>query len=477
MKVLKNFIYNFLYKVLTIILPFITVPYVTRIFSPNIMGSYNYTASITTYFTMFGMLGIVTYGSNQIAKVSHRGKQEISYTFSSIYYFQLLTTGIATLCYLLYILLFPGQYQQYFLVQIFSLLSIMLDISWLFQGIEDFKNIVIRNTFVKMLGVVCIFLFIKSPSDIYLYILMMSLSSMISQGFMWFNVKNYVSLVKVSIQEVLSNFRPTLSFFLPQVSITIYNTLDRIILGSLSSVFDVGIYTQAVNINSILISLVATLSAVLLPRMTNLYAQGKHEEVQRVMSSSMLFNSIITFPTVFGMLLVSQEFVHLFLGRQYAESYVAINIVVFALIPIAFSEIVGRQTLIPTDNVKLFTASVMSGAVVSIVLNMLAIPLFGYRGAAVTLVVVETVVCVLMTYFARKYLDIVDLLKIATKPLVASVVTGTLVYLLFSSVLSISNNLLSMLLKVIFYSIVYGFLLLLTKTISHKELSLLRKKR
>ena len=145
MKVLKNFIYNLLYKVLTIILPFITVPYVTRIFNPNIMGSYNYTASITAYFTMFGMLGLVTYGSNKIAKVSHRGKQEISYTFSSIYYFQLLTTGIATLCYLLYILLFPGQYQQYFLVQIFSLLSIMLDISWLFQGIEDFISYLLLN--------------------------------------------------------------------------------------------------------------------------------------------------------------------------------------------------------------------------------------------------------------------------------------------------------------------------------------------
>ena len=149
---------------------------------------------------------------------------------------------------------------------------------------------------------------------------------------------------------------------------------------------------------------------------------------------------------------------------------------VFALIPIAFSEIVGRQTLIPTDNVKLFTASVMSGAVVSIVLNMLAIPLFGYRGAAVTLVVVETVVCVLMTYFARKYLDILDLLRIAIKPLAASIMTGILIYLLFSSVLSISNNLLSILLKVVVYSVVYGSLLLLTKTISHKEFSLLRKK-
>ena len=473
MKVLKNFIYNFLYKVLTIILPFITVPYVTRIFSPNIMGSYNYTASITTYFTMFGMLGIVTYGSNQVAKVSHKDKEEVSHTFSSIYYFQLMTTGIATLCYLLYILLFPGRYQQYFLVQIFSLLSIMLDISWLFQGVEDFKNIVIRNTLVKISSVACIFLFIKIPSDIYLYILIMSLSSMISQGVMWLNVKNYVSLVKVSMKEVLSNFRPTLSFFLPQVSITIYNTLDRIILGSLSSVFDVGIYTQAVNINSIL---VATLSAVLLPKMTNLYAQGKHEEVQRVMSSSMLFNSIITFPIVFGMLLVSQEFVYLFLGRQYAESYVAINIVVFALIPIAFSEIVGRQTLIPTDNVKLFTASVMSGAVVSIVLNMLAIPLFGYRGAAVTLVVVETVVCVLMTYFARKYLDILDLLRIAIKPLVVSIMTGIIVHLLFFYVLSISNDLLSLLSKVIIYSIIYGALLLLTGTITKHEVFMLRRK-
>lgn len=464
-----------MYKVLTIILPFITIPYVTRIFSPNIMGSYNYTASITTYFTMFGMLGIVTYGSNQVAKVSHKGKEEVSHTFSSIYYFQLMTTGIATLCYLLYILLFPGRYQQYFLVQIFSLLSIMLDISWLFQGVEDFKNIVIRNTLVKISSVACIFLFIKIPSDIYLYILIMSLSSMISQGVMWLNVKNYVSLVKVSMKEVLSNFRPTLSFFLPQVSITIYNTLDRIILGSLSSVFDVGIYTQAVNINSILISLVATLSAVLLPRMTNLYAQGKHEEVQRVMSSSMLFNSIITFPTVFGMLLVSQEFVHLFLGRQYAESYVAINIVVFALIPIAFSEIVGRQTLIPTDNVKLFTASVMSGAVVSIVLNMLAIPLFGYRGAAVTLVVVETVVCVLMTYFARRYLNILELLKVAVKPLIISILVGTVVFITFE-VISIENDFLKIILKIILYGIVYLGLLIITKTVSKSEISMLRRR-
>ena len=382
-----------------------------------------------------------------------------------------------TLLYILYIFTFSEQYQQYFVVQIFSLIAIMFDISWLFQGLEDFKSIVIRNTIVKLVSVVFIFLFVRDQSDIYIYILIISLSSLFSQVIMWLSIKDYVRLVRVDIREVLLNFKPTLSFFLPQISISIYNTLDRIILGSLGNTFDVGIYTQAVNLNSILISLVATLSAVLLPRMTNLYAQGKRAEVSRVMKTSMLFNCMLTFPVVVGVLLVSQEFVQIFLGKGYAETYIAINIVVFSLIPIAFSEIVGRQTLIPTDNVRYFTISVVTGAVVSILLNLLAIPLWGYRGAAFTLVIVEIIVCILMSYYARNYLDIVGLLKIATKPLVASVVTGTLVYLLFSSVLSISNNLLSMLLKVIVYSIVYGFLLLLTKTISHKEVSLLRKRR
>ena len=163
------------------------------------------------------------------------------------------------------------------------------------------------------------------------------------------------------------------------------------------------------------------------------------------------------------------------LGRQYAESYVAINIVVFALIPIAFSEIVGRQTLIPTDNVKLFTASVMSGAVVSIVLNMLAIPLFGYRGAAVTLVVVETVVCVLMTYFARRYLNILELLKVAVKPLIISILVGTVVFITFE-VISIQNDFLKIILKIILYGIVYLGLLIITKTVSKSEISMLRRR-
>ncbi|MBJ6746086.1 flippase [Streptococcus sp. 121] len=473
MKVIKNFIYNFLYKILTIILPLITVPYVTRIFSPDIMGGYNYTASITAYFTMFGMLGIITYGSNQIAKVSHRSKEEISHTFSSIYYFQLLTTSISLLTYLVYIFIFPGQFQTYFIMQILTVVASMIDISWLFQGVEDFKNIVIRNTIIKLLSVLCIFIFIKEPSDIYLYVFVLSISALISQLIMWLNVRKYVDLVKIPGHEILAHFRPTIAFFLPQISISIYNTLDRILLGSLGSIADVGLYTQAININAILINVVATLSAVLLPRMTNLHAQGKKEEVKRVMTLSMLFNSLITFPIVIGMLLVSQEFVRLFFGSSYSEAYIAINIIVFALVPIAFSEIVGRQTLIPTDNVKYFTVSVFTGAIISVLLNSVLIPNFGYRGAGVTMVIVETIVCALMTYFARNYLDLKQLSIIAIKPLVCSIVTGLSVYFIFQFI-TIKSDFMSIAMKVVVFGVIYGVLLVLTRTITKKEFGVLR---
>ncbi|HEM5178441.1 TPA: flippase [Streptococcus suis] len=475
MKVFKNFIYNFVYKILTIILPFITVPYVTRIFAPEVLGKYNYTASIATYFTMFGMLGILIYGSNQIAKNVHKGREVLSATFSSIYYFQLLTTLIATLSFVLYIFLFPSAYKIFFLIQIFSLISNMIDISWLFQGVEDFKSIVVRNIFVKLASVALIFTLIKNSSDIYSYILIMTISNLLSQMIIWANMNKYVKLIRVSWKSIISHLKPTISFFLPQMSITLYNTIDRVILGSFGGVYDVGIYTQAININTILISLVATLSAVLLPRMTSLYAQGKHEEISNMMEYSMLFNSLLTFPTVIGMQLINHDFVQWFLGEGYGETAIAISIVVFSLIPISFSEIVGRQTLIPTDNVKQFTISVMIGTIVSVVLNFQLIPVLGYKGAAITMVIVEIVVCICMAYFARTHINIIKLLFIAMKPLFNAVLTGLLVYLI-SANMHFSNMLYSILFKIVLFVIIYSLLLILTKTVTSKEISVLKRK-
>ena len=63
MKVLKNYAYNLSYQLLVIILPIVTTPYVTRVFSSNDLGTYGYFNSIVTYFLLLATLGVANYGT------------------------------------------------------------------------------------------------------------------------------------------------------------------------------------------------------------------------------------------------------------------------------------------------------------------------------------------------------------------------------------------------------------------------------
>ena len=63
MKVLKNYAYNLSYQLLVIILPIITTPYVTRVFSSDDLGTYGYFNSIVTYFILLATLGVANYGT------------------------------------------------------------------------------------------------------------------------------------------------------------------------------------------------------------------------------------------------------------------------------------------------------------------------------------------------------------------------------------------------------------------------------
>lgn len=181
MKVLKNYAYNLSYQLLVIILPIITTPYVTRVFSSDDLGMYGYFNSIVTYFILLATLGVANYGTKEIS--SHR--KEVEKTFWGIYCLQLMATCLAISLYIILCLLVPSMNNPIAYILGFSLLSRGLDISWLFQGLEDFKKITARNTMVKLLGVVSIFLFVKKPSDLYLYILLIVAYDLLGQLSMW----------------------------------------------------------------------------------------------------------------------------------------------------------------------------------------------------------------------------------------------------------------------------------------------------
>ena len=146
-KVIKNHLYNLSYQILTIILPIITVPYVTRIFTSEDLGNYGFYNSIVSYFSLFAMLGIGIYGTKQIAAAN-----DVSSTFWNIYAIQLISSILAISVYVIAILSIPQMRGIIPLILGIVLFTKMLDISWLFAGKEEFKKITLRNTVVKVTG-------------------------------------------------------------------------------------------------------------------------------------------------------------------------------------------------------------------------------------------------------------------------------------------------------------------------------------
>lgn len=74
---------------------------------------------------------------------------------------QCIATIIVTVIYLFYVELFSGTYKSIALIFTIWVVGSFLDIDWFWFGLEEFKKVTIRNVVVKLLTVICIFLFVK----------------------------------------------------------------------------------------------------------------------------------------------------------------------------------------------------------------------------------------------------------------------------------------------------------------------------
>ena len=244
MQIVKNFIYNVSYQLLVIILPLITVPYVSNILGAEGIGNYAFTYANMQYFIIFGMVGISIYGNRNIAYVRDN-KEKLKNTFYSIYTLQLITTTISLILYLIFVLVFNNKgYRWLYIAQGINILAAMVDISWLFIGLEQFKKTVFRNTIVKLVSLASIFIFVKSSEDTIIYTIIIALSSLIGNLTFWLYIPNTIGFKKIKIDRLSLHLKSSLSLFIPQIAIQIYLLLDRTMLGIITDTIQVGYYEK-----------------------------------------------------------------------------------------------------------------------------------------------------------------------------------------------------------------------------------------
>ena len=168
--VVKNYIYNLSYQILILILPLVTTPYISRVLGAENIGIYSYTLSISAFFILFGSLGIALYGKREIAYLQ-KDKKNYSKAFWEILILRVITMSISLIIFY-FTFARNGEYQNYYKILLLEIIANCIDISWLFQGLEEFKKTVIRNMIVKLISVVCIFTFVKTKQDLTIYFIM-----------------------------------------------------------------------------------------------------------------------------------------------------------------------------------------------------------------------------------------------------------------------------------------------------------------
>lgn len=448
----KNLGYQVLFQTIRILMPIITIPIVSNALGSKGIGISLFSGSIAEYFVLFSSLGIGIYGNREIAIVRD-DPEKLTRTFSELIILKILTTGTSLIGYFVLVqMFFEGNTFIYFL-QSFHILAVLFDISWFFMGLEDFKKVTLSNLSIQVLMFLSIVLFIKDYSDLYLYVFIIAFANTLSQAVIWVFARKYVRFQHIELSSLLHHLKQMWVYFIPQIAITLYSTLNQTILGVISGEVEVGIYGNAVKLSTTIVTMISTINNVMLPRMSNLFANQQLQLIKTSLSNVIHGQLFISIPAVFGLCAVISSLVPWFFGQDFLGLIQLIPIYSVVIIAVPLGMSVSNLYLLPTGNTRTYTFSVFLGAGMSVVLNLLLIPSFGALGAIVTTILVEMFVTTYRLLYLRKKIQFALDYRLIGKYVIAAVTMYTgIVFLTRHLAPNMLTNLIQLMIGVVIYT-------------------------
>lgn len=398
----RNYIFSLLLKFSAVVFPLITYPYLTRVLGEEGLGKVALAVSITECFTTISSLGIPTYGIVVCSRL-RESKSEFIKTAWELLLIQFAMTAVSCVCYLSFILAFPKLRQESVLyaIQLFGLATNVWNSDWVYEALEQYQFLAKRTIAVRVLTTTLIFLGIHSSSDYILYAFTISLFTILSNGI------NFLILRKAFLPQprccnVRPHIRPLVIYLGQTVATMLYTNMDSIMLGFISGDAELGIYSIAVKVKTVITSVITAVGTVLMPRLSYYISAGKEKKAFDLLKASFHIIFLISFPCSIFLAAVSGELLSLVLGINNEAAYVTLKIIAPSLVFIGLSNILGYGFLSSVRQEACVLKSVAIGAAVNFALNAVLIPMLGARGAALGTSVTELVVLVVQIVFAYR---------------------------------------------------------------------------
>lgn len=384
------------------IFPFITFPYISRILLPYGVGKVNFATSVVSYFSMFAMLGIPTYGVRICAQVRD-DKKELSRTVHELLFLNILVMLPIYIIYFCVVQRVPRLWtdRKLFYVMSSMILFNVIGMDWLYKGLELYSYITVRSIAFKIVAVCLMFLFVKNPLDYVVYGTISIVAAVGSNILNLVNLRHHIELHPVGNYHFRRHLKAVFFFFLMSVATTIYTNLDMVMLGFLKDDVEVGYYTAAVKIKNILVSFVTSLGTVLLPRVSYYVEHGMKEQFLQTGQKALNFVVLSALPLVVYFLLFSEESILLLSGTSFAGAVVPMMLIMPTVLFIGITNIFGIQILVPLGKENLVFYSVLAGAVTDLIINAVCIPRMASAGAALGTTIAEGVVLIVQAIMLR----------------------------------------------------------------------------
>ena len=399
----KNALYNVAYRVFSVLLPLVTAPYLSRTVGPEGVGLYSYAWSISYVFVLVGMLGLENYGVRAIAR-ARDDERALNRTFSEIWLMQLCVAGLTLLAWLGYVAFVADREKLIALHLTMMSVSCLVNLDWCLMGLDQFRPIALKNTAVKLLAAGAVFLFVRGPEDLWVYAFVWSLATLLGCLSCWTTLRGKVRRVPVSLRAAMKHFPPCALLFVSVLAVNVFRTMDKVMVGALSSMEQNGLYENAEKIIYCLSGFISAIGTVMLPKVSGMLKRGETERVRRHIDLSMQLVLCMLCALAFGVAAVARDFAPLFFGQSFAVSGELMIPLAFTLIAIGFANVIRTQWILPNGQDTIFVKSVSAGAVINLLSNALLIPSMGAKGAVAGTLLAEFAVPVVQWIILRRAL-------------------------------------------------------------------------
>lgn len=414
----KNFIYNAILTMSGYIFPLMVYPYVSRVLGVANIGACNFVDSIVEYFTILSMMGMNTIGIREIAKCKN-DQQKLDNVFSQLFSLNTLTTITAIIILIIATNIVPkfAPYKDLLYIGVGKLFFNYMLINWFFQGLENFKYIAARTIFVKILFVISVFLFVKTETDVKLYYFLVALTWAGNGIINFIYAKKYVSFnftLKINKAIIGSFFILGVYWFMNSM----YTTLNVAFLGFATNDIEVGYYTTANKLLTVIMTMFTALTSVMVPRVSVALKSNDNSEAKALIRKAINALMLFAIPLIFFVFPFSQELIYLMSGKGYEGATTPLQIMTPLFFLVGYDQIIVLQTLLPMGKDKDILRNSILAASVGIISNIFLTLNFGKNGSAIVLILAELSVLLSSQFCVTKYLGLKIPFKLIIKHII-----------------------------------------------------------